>query len=88
MLGTNVKMQHCHIAWHAGEGLAVQFLESESTILSTSSLSSDFASTCASWDAWYPAKGRSSLLPILLVSTRANVKQHLISKKTLGFRHP
>jgi laccase len=44
---------HCHINWHAGDGLSVQFLESSSTILDVSPLPSDFDSQCSSWDSYY-----------------------------------
>jgi hypothetical protein len=43
---------HCHIAWHVGEGLAVQFLERASEIQSTFSLAS-LGSECEAWDSWY-----------------------------------
>ncbi|KAK5129687.1 hypothetical protein LTR08_002979 [Meristemomyces frigidus] len=42
-------LMHCHIAWHADEGLAVQFLESPSTI---SSYASDFDTQCSAWDIY------------------------------------
>lgn len=45
---------HCHIAWHADEGFAVQFLESQSAILEVDALPSDFDSQCAAWDGYYP----------------------------------
>jgi hypothetical protein len=45
-------LMHCHIAWHVGEGLAVQFLERASEIPSTFSLG-NIASECAAWDEWY-----------------------------------
>lgn len=46
---------HCHIAWHADEGFAVQFLESASTIQTVDPYPSDFESQCASWKSYYPA---------------------------------
>ncbi|QSZ30281.1 hypothetical protein DSL72_004803 [Monilinia vaccinii-corymbosi] len=47
---------HCHIAWHASEGLALQFVESESSILSTIGTAgvAKFQDTCAAWKAWKP----------------------------------
>jgi len=42
-------------AWHAGEGLAVQFLESASQIQTVNPIGSDFTDTCAKWNAFYPA---------------------------------
>lgn len=46
---------HCHIAWHADEGLAVQFLEQKDRIGQVESYPSDFDSQCQSWNAY--AKG-------------------------------
>jgi hypothetical protein len=45
-------LMHCHIAWHIGEGLGVQFLERKSEIESTMSLDS-LPSQCADYDAYY-----------------------------------
>ena len=40
---------HCHIAWHVGEGLAVQFLEAKSQ----SPLGgADWDATCAKWNTY------------------------------------
>lgn len=46
---------HCHIAWHASEGLAVQFVERESEISGTitGSDATMFADTCSAWDEYY-----------------------------------
>ena len=38
-------------AWHVGEGLGVQFLESKSAIPNL--IPSDYASTCAAWKKYY-----------------------------------
>ncbi|KAK5686267.1 laccase, multicopper oxidase, benzenediol:oxygen oxidorectuctase [Elasticomyces elasticus] len=46
-------LMHCHIAWHADEGLAVQFLESASTIGTIAQIPSDFQSQCSAWDSYY-----------------------------------
>ncbi|TEY57555.1 hypothetical protein BOTCAL_0214g00020 [Botryotinia calthae] len=43
---------HCHIAFHVGEGLALQFLERESEIAQRVDLSTVDAG-CKMWDAWY-----------------------------------
>ena len=43
---------HCHIAWHLGEGLSVQFLESASEIQSTYSLA-NIGPECEAWDEYY-----------------------------------
>ena len=45
-------LMHCHIAWHVGEGLAVQFLESKSKIPTTFSLA-NLDSECAAYDEYY-----------------------------------
>jgi len=47
---------HCHIAWHAGEGLAAQFLESVDQIETVDPSGSAFQQTCANWNAYYPSK--------------------------------
>lgn len=51
-------LMHCHIAWHASEGLALQFVESESSILPTIGTAdvSTFQNTCAAWKAWTPTE--------------------------------
>ncbi|TVY85339.1 Laccase [Lachnellula suecica] len=43
---------HCHIVWHVGAGLALQFLERASEIPTTMDLSS-LPSRCDAWDAYY-----------------------------------
>ena len=43
---------HCHIAWHIGEGLGVQFLEAKSSI--TMPDKTQFDSQCAAWKAYMP----------------------------------
>ncbi|RDW60840.1 hypothetical protein BP6252_12223 [Coleophoma cylindrospora] len=49
-------LMHCHIAWHAGQGLAVQFLETEPQIEAVNPSGAAFQTTCKNWNAWYPAK--------------------------------
>jgi hypothetical protein len=51
-------LMHCHIAWHASEGLAVQFVESESSIVSAlgTAAVSAFQNTCAAWDKYVPTE--------------------------------
>lgn len=48
---------HCHIAWHTSEGFAVQFLERESEMLTTSGVLNAEAinSTCSNWDKYVAA---------------------------------
>lgn len=43
---------HCHIAWHASEGLSMQFVENESEIAlgMTNEVASE--ANCASWQKW------------------------------------
>ncbi|KAF7892145.1 hypothetical protein EAF00_008447 [Botryotinia globosa] len=43
---------HCHITFHVGEGLALQFLEQESEIAQRVDLSTVDAG-CKRWDTWY-----------------------------------
>jgi hypothetical protein len=45
-------LMHCHIAWHVGEGLAVQFLERASEIASTMDLTG-IQPACDAWDSYY-----------------------------------
>ena len=47
-------LMHCHIAWHASEGLAVNFLESASTIPSFVPETWQYQQQCASWKSYYP----------------------------------
>ncbi|KAK5123448.1 hypothetical protein LTR85_002486 [Meristemomyces frigidus] len=44
-------LMHCHIAWHASGGLAVQFLEAPSQITLPST--SAFEATCKNWNKYY-----------------------------------
>jgi hypothetical protein len=46
-------IMHCHIAWHASEGLALQFVETETKIAATITDSDVFTDTCNTWAAWY-----------------------------------
>ena len=43
-------LMHCHIAWHVGEGLGVQFLESKASIPPASQ---DWLQTCQNWRDYY-----------------------------------
>lgn len=49
-------LMHCHIAWHADEGFAVQFLESASSIQSVSPIGTAFDNQCSAWSSFYPSK--------------------------------
>lgn len=46
---------HCHIAWHASQGLAMQFVERESEITVGTTDKSAFEDVCTAWDS-YAAK--------------------------------
>lgn len=45
---------HCHIAWHADEGFAVQFIEQQAEMLDIDPLPADFDSQCRDWNSYYP----------------------------------
>jgi hypothetical protein len=46
---------HCHIAWHAGQGLSVQFLERRSEIRGSIGNLGEFNKGCEEWrDYWVP----------------------------------
>ena len=47
----NRNVMHCHIAWHADEGLAVQFLESSDRIGQIENLG---LKTCDAWRQYSP----------------------------------
>jgi Multicopper oxidase len=44
---------HCHIAWHASQGLSAQFLERLSDIPSSMNLNA-VSDNCNNWRAYYP----------------------------------
>ncbi|KAJ4991265.1 multicopper oxidase [Stagonosporopsis vannaccii] len=48
-------VMHCHIAWHASQGLALQFLERRGEIQSVIGSTADFKTGCDEWDGyWFP----------------------------------
>jgi hypothetical protein len=47
-----INVVHCHIVWHVGAGLALQFLERQSEIAGLMDLSG-LASECDAWDTYY-----------------------------------
>ena len=49
-------IMHCHIAWHASQGFALQFVESETSIVSTFDDDTAFADTCDAWNAYTPGQ--------------------------------
>ncbi|KAK4691618.1 hypothetical protein P7C71_g5417, partial [Lecanoromycetidae sp. Uapishka_2] len=46
-------LMHCHIAWHASGGLALQILENKDDIHFDKDTQKAMDKTCAKWDAWY-----------------------------------
>ena len=50
-------LMHCHIAWHASQGLALQFVEREPEIAGTIADQSGFKDTCSSWKGFYEGPG-------------------------------
>lgn len=49
-------LMHCHIAWHASQGLALQFVERESEIIGAVTEPDVFADTCSIWQDYYPTE--------------------------------
>lgn len=47
---------HCHIAWHASEGLGLEFVESQSQITMAPADKAAFEDTCVKWDAYTPTE--------------------------------
>lgn len=43
---------HCHIAWHAGAGLALQILERQDDLVKTIGPLTETQNTCKGWDVW------------------------------------
>jgi FtsP/CotA-like multicopper oxidase with cupredoxin domain len=49
-------LMHCHIAWHASEGLALQFVENESQVAPLITAATESEEGCAAWDAYVPVE--------------------------------
>ena len=49
-------LMHCHIAWHASEGLAMQFVESETSISVSMTDTNAFEDVCAVWNEYTPTE--------------------------------
>lgn len=53
---------HCHIAWHASQGLAMQFVESADSILTSGAIANwdtaaqNGAETCSNWNSYIPVQ--------------------------------
>ncbi|KAK0725494.1 laccase [Lasiosphaeris hirsuta] len=45
---------HCHIAWHASQGLSLEFVEDQSLISIGQEAKTDFDNTCKSWSLFTP----------------------------------
>lgn len=48
-----VWLLHCHIAWHASNGLALQILERQNDINMTESRLAETTRVCKKWNEWY-----------------------------------
>lgn len=46
-------IMHCHIAWHASQGLALQFMERQSEIVGAIGDTTDFKNGCSEWDDYW-----------------------------------
>lgn len=46
-------LMHCHIPWHVGQGLSLQFLERKDEILGKLGELGDYQKTCDSWKEWW-----------------------------------
>lgn len=46
-------IMHCHIAWHASQGLSMQFLERRDEIFDAIGDKSEFNKGCAEWDDYW-----------------------------------
>lgn len=52
-------LMHCHIAWHASDGLSIQFLEQPSKIkglMKKAGVVPEFTKRCEDWKYWYENK--------------------------------
>ncbi|KAL6703270.1 laccase, multicopper oxidase, benzenediol:oxygen oxidorectuctase [Coniothyrium glycines] len=47
-------IMHCHIAWHASQGLSMQFMERRSEIKSVLGEARVLGEGCGEWDAYWP----------------------------------
>ncbi|KAM7189733.1 laccase-2 [Rhypophila sp. PSN 637] len=45
-------LTHCHIAWHASQGLSLEFVESQEDIVVSAGDEAVFRSTCDAWRSW------------------------------------
>jgi len=54
-------LMHCHIAWHASEGLAAQILENPKRIGINASTLNEMEGNCKTWDNWWAVHGEPHL---------------------------
>ncbi|KAF2425356.1 hypothetical protein EJ08DRAFT_594437 [Tothia fuscella] len=54
-------LMHCHIAWHASQGLSMQFLERKSEITGTVGSMADFDQGCTEWSRYWNSPTRSGV---------------------------
>jgi len=45
-------LMHCHIAWHASSGLALQIIENKANITIDQGTRDEMSRTCREWDHW------------------------------------
>jgi len=53
-------VMHCHIAWHAAQGLSLQFLERKNEIKGVQPAGSvdSLNQGCSEWKSWYNSAAR------------------------------
>ncbi|KAF2018573.1 multicopper oxidase [Aaosphaeria arxii CBS 175.79] len=49
-------VMHCHIAWHASQGLSVQFLERKDEIKGAIGSTAEFDKGCREWNEYWPTR--------------------------------
>lgn len=54
LMGYRTWLMHCHIAWHASQGFALQFVEREGDIAATVGEPALLNDTCTAWDEYVP----------------------------------
>ncbi len=52
-----VWLVHCHIAWHASQGLALEFVETSAEVKLGGWDRNVFDRTCKGWEGWVGQKG-------------------------------
>ncbi|GAB7365366.1 hypothetical protein MBLNU230_g6445t1 [Neophaeotheca triangularis] len=49
-------VMHCHIAWHADEGLSLQFLETPEMMSEVNPIPQEFDQLCDAWEQYFPQR--------------------------------